>query len=163
MKKAIALSLPLALVLTACGGDDSSTPTTPPGPVPSIAGSYSGYWLVQFRRHHDGYSGSFYCNGSVTLAQSASGTLTGFTVVGDTCPPLSFDLTGGVDGQGAIRFTSGGPRPPVGQCPAAVGATYSGVVSGPSLSARASAEIECPGPGEGTHTFDYILQVYKSS
>jgi hypothetical protein len=162
MKKAIALTLPVALILAACGGDDT-TGSTPTGPVPSIAGSYGGYWLVQFRRHHDGYSGSFYCYGSVTLAQSASGTLTGFAVVNSSCPPSSFDLTGGVDAQGTIRFRSGGPQPPVGQCPAATGATYSGVVTGPSLSARASVELECPGPGEGTHTFDYILQAYKSS
>jgi hypothetical protein len=161
MKKATVLSLPLAFVLAGCGGDDT-TGSTPTVPVPSVAGSYSGYWLVQFRRLHDGYTGSFYCNGSVTLAQSASGTLTGFVVVGDTCPPLSFDLTGGIDGQGTIRFTSGGPRPPVGQCPSPAGVSYSGVVTGSSLSARASAQIECPGPGEGTHTFDYILQVYKS-
>ena len=159
MKKAIVF--PLLLILAACGGDDSTGPT--PVPVPSVAGSYSGYWLVQFRRHHDGYSGSFYCNSTLTLAQTTSGALTGFAVVGDTCPPLSFDLSGSVDAQGALRFTSGGPRPPVGQCPAAAGASYSGVVAGSQLSVRATAQIECPGPGEGTHTFDYILQAYKSS
>jgi hypothetical protein len=162
MKKAIAVFLPIALVLAACGGDDATGPTTTV-PVPSVAGTYSGYWLVQFRRLHDGYSGSFYCNGSMTIAQTANGSLTGFLVVSSSCPPSSFDLTGGVDAQGAIRFTSGGPRPPVGQCPSPTGATYSGVVTDTSLSARASVQLECPGPGEGTHTFDYILQVYKSS
>jgi hypothetical protein len=159
MKKAIVL--PLLLAAAACGGDNPTEPT--PGPIPSIAGSYGGYWLVQFRRHHDGFSGSFYCNSSVTLAQTATGGLTGFAVVGETCPPLSFDVSGSVNAQGALRFTSGGPKPPVGQCPAAVATIYSGVVAGSSLSVRATAQIECPGPGEGTHTFDYILQAYKSS
>jgi hypothetical protein len=37
------------------------------------------------------------------------------------------------------------------------------VVAASQLSVRATAQIECPGPGEGTHTFDYILQAYKSS
>ena len=159
MKKAIAFTL--VALLAACGGDETTTPT--PTNLPSVAGTYSGNWLVQFRRHHDGYGGSFYCYGTVTLAQSATGALTGFVVVGPSCPAQSFDLTGRVGEGGALTFTTGGPRPDVGQCPAPVGATYTGVVADRQLSARATVELSCPGPGEGPHTFDYILNVWSSS
>lgn len=159
MKKAIAIMF--VALLAACGGDETTSPT--PVNLPSVAGSYSGNWLVQFRRHSDGFSGSFYCYGTVTFAQSATGALTGFVVVGPSCPAASFELAGRVSAGGAVTFTSGGPRPDVGQCPAPVGATYTGVVADRQLSARATVELNCPGPGEGPHTFDYILNVWSST
>ena len=146
----------LALVLLAgCGSDSPTTVTN----LPNVAGTYTGYniWLVQFKRTSDGYSGAFNCNGSVTIVQSRAGQLSGFAVVSSPCPPLSFDLSGGVGPDGSVTFTTGGPRPSVGQCPAAVAATYAGLVSDKVLSARSSAYIFCPGPGEGPHHFDYIL------
>ena len=126
-----------------------------------MAGTYSASWQVQFQRHHDGYSGSFYCQGSITLVQSAGGSLSGFTVVSASCPALTFDLTGSVRPDASITLTTGGPRPPVGQCPAAVGATYNGLVTDRRISARATVELNCPGPGEGIHTFDYILDARR--
>jgi hypothetical protein len=149
------------LVLVGCGGD---SPTAPTVPVPGVAGRYEAWnmWQVQFFRTRDGFTGSFYCSGSLTLAQSGA-KLTGFVVVSAPCPPLSFDLTGAVTVDGSVSFTSGGPRPPEGQCPFPVGASYSGVVAGTQISLRATANLDCPGPGEGPHRFDYIITAYKSS
>ena len=146
----------LALVLLAACGSESPTTVTN---LPNVAGTYTGYniWLVQFKRTSDGYSGAFNCNGSVTIVQSRAGQLSGFAVVSSPCPPLSFDLSGGVGPDGSVTFTTGGPKPSVGQCPAAAAATYAGLVSDKVLSARSSADIFCPGPGEGPHRFDYIL------
>ena len=147
----------LALVLLAACGSDG--PTTTVTNLPNVAGTYTGYniWLVQFRRIHDGYSGAFNCNGSVTLVQSRAGQLSGFAVISAPCPPLSFDLAGSVASDGSVTFTTGSPRPSVGQCPAALSTMYAGLVSDKILSARSSTDIFCPGPGEGQHHFDYVL------
>ena len=149
------------LILVACGGD---SPTAPTVPVPSVAGRYEAWsmWQVQFFRTRDGFTGTFYCPGSLTLAQSGD-RLTGFAVVNEPCPPQSFDLTGSVTVDRGVSLTTGGPKPPEGQCPAAVGASYSGVVAGSQISLRATADLDCPGPGEGPHRFDYIITAYKSS
>jgi hypothetical protein len=159
--KALIPSAALLLTLVACGGD---SPTAPPVPVPSVAGRYEAWnmWQVQFFRTRDGFTGSFYCSGSLTLAQSGD-KLTGFAVVSDPCPPLSFDLTGSVTVDRGVSFTTSGPRPPEGQCPSPQGASYSGVVAGTQISLRATANLDCPGPGEGPHRFDYIITAYKSS
>lgn len=143
------------VVLAGCGSDSPTTVSS----LPNVAGTYNAYnmWLVQFRRFHDGYSGSFNCSGSVTIVQSRAGQLSGFAVVSAPCPQLSFDLTGSVAPGGSVTFTTGGPRPAVGQCPAALDTTYTGLVSDKVLSARSSADIFCPGPGEGQHHFDYVL------
>src|SRR5258706_12016051 len=108
----------LALVFLAGCGSDSPTAVTN---LPNVAGTYSGYniWLVQFKRTSDGYSGAFNCNGSVTLVQSHTGQLSGFAVVSSPCPPLSFDLSGGVGPDGSVTFTTGGPNPAGGPGPAA--------------------------------------------
>jgi hypothetical protein len=149
------------LVLAACGGDNPVAPTVP---VPVVAGRYEAWnmWQVQFFRTRDGFTGSFYCAGSLTLSQSRD-RLTGFAVVGDPCPPASFDLSGSVTVDGGLSFTTGGPRPSVGQCPSPVAASYSGVASGSQISLHATANLDCPGPGEGPHRFDYIITAYKSS
>jgi hypothetical protein len=96
-------------LLAACGSDSPTTVTS----LPNVAGTYNAYnmWLVQFRRFHDGYSGSFNCSGSVTIVQSRAGQLSGFAVVSAPCPQLSFDLTGSVASDGSVTFTTGGPRP----------------------------------------------------
>lgn len=160
MRRCVPCALSL-LILVACGGDNPSAPTIP---VPSVAGRYEAWnmWQVQFFRTRDGFTGSFYCAGSLTLAQSG-GRLTGFAVVSDPCPPLSFELTGSVTVDRGVSFTTGGPRPPVGQCPSPMGASYNGVAAGTQLSLRATADLDCPGPGEGPHRFDYIITAYKSS
>ena len=58
------------LFVVACGGD---SPTAPTVPVPSVAGHYEAWnmWQVQFYRTHDGFTGSFYCSGSLTLTTAA--------------------------------------------------------------------------------------------
>jgi hypothetical protein len=151
----------LLLFLVACGGDN---PTQPTAPVPNVAGRYEAWnmWQVQFFRTNDGFTGSFYCAGSLTLAQSGN-RLTGFAVVGEPCPPLSFDLSGAVTADRGLSFTTGGPKPPEGQCPSAVGASYGGVATETQISLHATASLDCPGPGEGPHRFDYIITAYKSS
>src|SRR5260221_1975042 len=137
----------LALVLLAACGSESPTTVTN---LPNVAGTYTGYniWLVQFKRTSDGYSGAFNCNGSVTIVQSRSGQLSGFAVVSSPCPPLSFYLSGGVRPDGSVTFTTGGPKPAVGQCPAAAAATYAGLISDKILSAPSSADIFFPRPRE---------------
>ncbi len=149
------------LILAGCGSD---SPTAPSVPIPSVAGRYEAWnmWQVQFFRTRDGFTGSFYCSGSVTLAQSGA-QVTGFAVVGEPCPPSSFDLTGTVTADRSLSLTTSGPRPPEGQCPSPVSASYAGVVAGNQVSLHAAANLDCPGPGEGPHRFDYIITAYKSS
>jgi hypothetical protein len=149
------LALLTLVLLVACGSDSPTTVTS----LPNVSGTYTGYniWLVQFKRTYDGYSGAFNCNGSVTIVQSRAGQLSGFAVISAPCPPLSFDLAGSVGSDGSVTFTTGGPRPSVGQCPAALATTYAGLVSEKVLSARSSTNLFCPGPGEGQHHFDYVL------
>lgn len=155
------------LLFSACGGE---SPFTPDVPTPTVTGTYSRYdmWLVQFVRNHDNYTGSFRCSGSITIATEApSGTgaaaISGYAVVGSPCPPQSFDLSGSVARDGSITFTSGGPRPPVGQCPVGSSVAYAGRVTGSQLSARGATPLDCPGPGEGLHQFTYVLDGYRNS
>ncbi len=150
--------------LTACGGDSLTTPTN----IPDVAGKYQGWptWTVQWLRSHDSATGTFTCDGSLTLSQGPSftggATLTGFVVVGAPCPPQSFELTGSVTADGSISFRTSGPKPPEGQCPAAADVQFSGIVHGHELSARGTANIDCPGPGEGPQRMDYILSAYRN-
>jgi len=153
------------LLLAACG--DSSVPTIP---VPNFAGSYGLQWQVQFHRNHDNFEGSYFCYGTLTMAQSSTGrgeaTLNGFVVIQGGCPQGTFDLTGSVRSNGAITLRTVGPRPNEGQCPFAMDTVYSGLVSEASggsytLSARATTLLNCPGPGEGEHRFDYVIQGWK--
>jgi hypothetical protein len=154
----------IAIVLVMAGCDDDGTTTPTPVHVPSVAGRYEAWnmWHLQFYRMNDGLTGSFYCPGSLTLAQSGS-RLTGFAVVSDPCPPSSFELSGSVTVDRGVSFTSSGPRPPEGQCPAPSAAAYSGVATETQISLRATVNLECPGPGEGPHRFDYIIVAYKQS
>jgi len=166
MKTRIAILATSLALVGGCGGDE---PTSSTPPLPSVAGTYSGYevWLVQFSREHDGYTGSFHCNGTITFTQSPTGALSGFIVVEQPCPPASFDLSGAVHADGSVTFTSGSPRPYEGQCPSAAAVTYTGTVAPyagsemKELSARGSTDVFCPGPGEGDHRFDYIFRGYR--
>jgi hypothetical protein len=155
----------LALLLGAGCGDDSS-PVRPSVPVPNVAGTYWAQWQVQFERSRDGFSGSYFCWGQLTISQSgaASGqaSLGGFSVVSGGCPQATFDLTGTIQADGTVRITTGGPRPNEGQCPVAPAASYEGVWANTNLSARATATINCPGPGEGQHRFDYIVTASRN-
>jgi len=162
MRAQLLCAASIGVALAACNGESPTTPS--PVVVPSVAGRYEAWnmWQVQFYRMSDGFTGSFYCPGSLTLAQSGS-RLTGFAVVSDPCPPLSFELSGSVTADRGVSFTSSGPRPAQGQCPAPTGAAYGGVATGSQISLRATVNLECPGPGEGPHRFDYIITGYKQS
>jgi hypothetical protein len=100
----------------------------------------------------------------MTLAQGAtigsSAPLTGFGVVTAPCPSLTFTLTGTVNADGTVSFTTDGPRP-LG-CPAKT-ATYSGLFTTRQLSARGSTSIDCSGVTEGTHRFDYVITAFKNN
>lgn len=152
----------VTIALVACNDDSPTTPN--PVTVPSVAGRYEAWnmWQVQFYRMNDGFTGSFYCSGSLTLVQSGS-RLTGFAVVSDPCPPSSFELNGAVTADRGVAFTSSGPRPSQGQCPAPREAAYSGVATESQVSLHAAVNLDCPGPGEGPHRFDYIIAAYKQS
>lgn len=163
-KPSIAAAL-LALLI-GCGGDDDFV--TGPRVPPNVAGTYSSsaLWLIQVVRVNDTFTTSFNCQGTITLSQSGSGTtgvasLSGFAVVGAPCPPLSFPLAGSVRSDGTIAFTTGGPRPPVGPCPPANDAEYTGLATTTNISARAAATVQCPEFGE--HRFSYIVSARKTS
>jgi hypothetical protein len=153
------VSLALSALVALGGCDDG--PSAPTQPIPSVAGTYYATWQLQFHRNRDGFSGSFQCYGTVTLAQSPArdntATLSGFAVVGAPCPAQSFDLRGTMELSGAVRITTGAPRPPQGQCPGAAATQYEGVVTERDLALRASLEVNCPGPGEGMHRWDVII------
>jgi hypothetical protein len=155
----LAVALSAAGLLTACG--DEAVISAPTPQVPAIAGIYSAFrpWVHQVYRVSDGFITSFSCSGSITLAQQPSGTgiatVTGFAVVGAPCPPLSFDLAGTVTADGAVRFISGGPKPPEGPCPGGANVEYTGAVTGRTLSARGVTTVQCPEYGE--HRFTYIF------
>jgi len=157
-------ALVLSLGLAACGSD---TPTAPPPALPSVAGTWGVQWLVQFERARDGFSGSYYCWGSMTLSQSAtagqSATLDGFTVIQSGCPQGTYDVTGTLRPDGSMTLTTAGPRPNEGQCPVAETAHYDGQVSNNVYSGRAAETVNCPGPGEGDHSFNYVMTAYKNT
>lgn len=161
------LARPLALILTlglaACGDDG---PTAPPRPLPNVSGSWGMQWLVQFHRTRDGFEGQYYCFGSMTLSQSAtaddSAALSGFSVVLSGCPQGTFDVTGTLRPDGMVEIATVGPRPNEGECPFVPAANYSGQVANNVLSARAEETVNCPGPGEGPHVFNYVVTAYKN-
>jgi hypothetical protein len=157
------IALILALGLVACGGDG---PTAPPRPLPAVAGTWGVQWLVQFERTRDGFSGSYYCWGSMTLSQSAtageSAALSGFTVIQSGCPQGTFDVGGTLRPDGSMTLTTAGPRPSQGQCPVVEAARYAGQVSNNVYSGRADETVNCPGAGEGEHRFNYVMTAYKN-
>jgi hypothetical protein len=172
MMKKIASILGL-VTLAACGSDTNPVGPSITVPVPNVAGVYKGGYtsglLVQWARQGDGVTGSFTCGASLTLSQATASdgqaNLTGFLVIGAPCPPQSYDVRGFVYSDGSIRIFSGGAKPPQGQCPAVASVEYKGIVVSrqyvTDLSARGSANIDCPGPGEGLHRLDYILSLQK--
>jgi len=157
-----------SLIVGACG-DSEETPSTGPssGAIPQVAGIYTGssFWVHQVLRTSDGFMKSFTCSGSLTLTQrpgisGSSDQIQGFAVVSSPCPPISFDLSGSVAGDGSIQFVSGGPKPPEGPCPAAPTVTYTGGIFDRRLNVRGSATVTCPEFGE--HKFTYIISAFKS-
>ncbi len=163
------LAVALALSLVACGGDNAVAPTAPsPAPsLPDLTGSWGVTWTVQFVRQSDGLNGEYHCYGSLTLSQNrttgSAATLSGFAIVNpDPCPLGTFDVSGSVRPNGEVDLRTVGPRPPEGQCPFVDSAAYSGVVDESGrLRARAEQVVDCPGEGEGTHTFNYILSARR--
>lgn len=158
------VALLLALGLGACG--DDAGPTAPPPSLPAMAGSWGVQWYVQFERTRDGFSGSYYCWGTITLSQSASAgtsaSLEGFTVIQSGCPQGTWDASGSIRPDGTVALSTVGPRPNAGQCPVVEDAAYSGQVSNNVLSARAEETVSCPGAGEGEHRFNYVMTAYKN-
>jgi hypothetical protein len=148
MKAKGTTGLALLLLLTACGSD---APTTEPVPVPSLAGTFSStVWLTQFNRTHDGYSGSWSCSGSMTLAQEpGSSSFTGFAVVGAPCPGVSFELAGTVTPGGAITMLTRGPRPGAGTCPLPPPSTYTGTITGNTPVRAHDRDRRLPRPRRG--------------
>jgi hypothetical protein len=152
------------LMLAACGGSDNDvTSPTPPPNVPSLTGNYSSLnWLTQFNRTRDGYSGSWNCSGSMTLAQEpGSDKFTGFAVVGSPCPAVSFELSGSVTPGGAVTILTRGPRPGAGTCPLPPASTYTGLFQNNGISARTQVRVDCPGELEGEYTFNQIITARK--
>jgi hypothetical protein len=70
---------------------------------------------------------------------------------------VSFDLSGSVTPGGAVTFITRGPRPGSGTCPLPPPSTYTGTLTGNTLSARTTVKVDCPGPGEGEYTFNQIV------
>ena len=151
----VAVLLPV-LAIAACGDDKPNSPTPAPSTTPTITGTWTTSMLVQFRREHDGYAGSFACPGQMTLTQTGS-TVQGFVVVNPPCGASSFEVTGTVQPNSDVTLTGAGPRPGAGQCPAPTALNYEGLLTATQVSVRASTTLNCPGAGEGVHRFDYIL------
>jgi hypothetical protein len=128
-------------------------------------------WITKFKRTHDGYSGYFYCDGSITIVQApGSSRITGFAEVGGppsswACPPNSFSVTGTIEAGNAISFVTRGPQPPVGPCPTPGETTFTGWIDFPKgrlrLHARGTVKVVCPGAGEGEYSFDQIIDGFK--
>jgi len=162
---AFAIAIPLALGLSACGGDgESPTSATPP---PEVAGRYSLTWTLQVLRKSDGFQKQFTCFGAMTLtAGSASGSTTalgGFATVTSSCPPESYELQGSIGSGGVIEFTTNGPKPPEGPCPGGKNVRFSGQITGSGtsrfVSARGVTGVTCPGFGE--HDLTYLISASK--
>ncbi len=154
--------------LAACGGDSESptTPSQPSASYPSMQGLWtnSQMWLTQFNRTRDNFNGSYTCPGQLTITHDTSRPgFSGFAVVSQPCPPLSFDLTGTISADRAVRITMAGPRPGAGSCPQFPSSTYTGSLVGSTLSLRAGATVACPGELEGEYTFSIIVTAYKSA
>jgi hypothetical protein len=162
-KTITACGLAVALLASGCGDDNSSRPTAPNPPVLSsnLSGTYGVSWLMQVLRTSDGFMTSFNCSGSMTLQQSGSGELSGFSVVGSPCPAVSYPLRGRVSSDGSIEFLTGGPKPPQGPCPGVQETSYTGIVTGGTrISARGVGTVRCPEFGE--HVFTYIVSANKN-
>jgi len=158
---AVALAVPLALGLAACGGDTNPASATPP---PSVAGAYYAQWTLQVLRKSDGFQKQFQCSGRLTLVQGAgSASVSGFAVVESGCTPESYDLTGKIQEGGVIEFTTDGPKPPEGPCPGGKGVRFTGQVTTTDsyslLSVRGVTTVTCPQYGE--HEFSYLISASK--
>ena len=157
----VAVLLPV-LAIAACGDDNGgpNSPTPSASPAPTITGTWTTSMLVQFRREHDGYAGTFTCPGQMTLTQTGS-AFRGFVVINPPCGASSFDVTGTVQPNAEVTLVGNGPRPGAGQCPAPSNITYTGLLTGTQLSVHSAANVNCPGEGEGMHRFDYVLTGFK--
>lgn len=159
-----AVILPM-LMLAACddgNGGPTAPSVPPPSPAPSVTGTWSTSLLVQFRRTHDGYSGTYTCPGQMTLTQ-INNSFRGFMVINPPCGASSTEVSGSVQPNGDVSLTAAGPRPGAGTCPAPSTLTYSGLMTVTQISVRATANVDCPGEGEGMHRFDFILTGFRSS
>jgi hypothetical protein len=166
LRKKVATTLAVLLPLVACGGDSESPTgaTGTPASYTSMAGLWNGTWLTQYNRTRDNYNGSYQCPGQLTITHDATkASFSGFAVVSAPCPPLSFNLTGSIDANKAVRITMAGPRPGSGTCPQFPASTYTGSLVGNTLSVRAAATVNCPGELEGDYDFNIILTAYKSA
>lgn len=151
----------LGMALAAVGCGDDASPTRAAVPAVNVSGKWvasSDFWTLQVYRIDDGFTTSFRCGGSMTLTQDGT-RLSGFAVVGYPCAPISFDVTGTVDGGGAISLETGGPPPTEGPCPGGENVEYSGQVQGSQLSARGVTVVDCPTYGE--HRFTYLISGWK--
>ena len=168
-RTAIARSLIICFVASAvaCGSDPAPTTTPTAIAPPNLAGTWSpsgAFWTLQVLRLSDNFQKAFTCNGTMTLSQGPSiagtATLSGFVVVSAPCAPISFDLTGSVQSNGAVSFTTGGPPPTEGPCPGGTNVSYTGQFASARLSARGVTNVECP--EFGTHTFTYLISAFHN-
>ncbi len=151
------------LALAACGSDSSTSASAVPS-YPSLQGVWYANWTTQYNRTRDNYNGSYQCPGQLTINHDPrKSTFTGFAVVSQPCPPLSFDLSGTIDSSKGVHITMAGPRPGAGTCPQFPVSGYTGSLVDPALSLRANATVNCPGTLEGEYTFSILLSARKTS
>jgi hypothetical protein len=115
-------------------------------------------WLLQVLRASDNFQTSFTCNGTMTITQvTGSYSFSGFMVSTGPCEPVTLDVTGSFQPNGAVTFTAHAPRPPQGPCPSVRDVSFSGIITNANrlLSARGVARVQCPQLGE--HTFTYVV------
>jgi hypothetical protein len=160
-----AVILPMLLLAACDDGNDNDLPTAPAvpaSPAPSVTGTWSTSLLVQFRREHDGYAGTYTCPGQMTLTQT-NNSFRGFMVINPPCGATSTEVSGSVQPNGDVSLTGAGPRPGAGTCPPPPTLTYAGLMTTNQISVRATSNVDCPGEGEGRHRFDFILTGFRSS
>lgn len=156
----------VAASLAACGGDSPTGPSTPAQTFPSVAGTYSVTWTTQYNRTRDNYNGQFFCYGTMTLTQEGNATaFKGFSVINSNCPALTADLSGTITPGGEVVFSTGGPKPAGGPCPAPPTTSFTGGFtssgSGMQVNAKGIAKVNCPGELEGEYVFTQLVSASR--
>jgi hypothetical protein len=88
----------LALLVSACGGSDSSGPSDPPAPL-NVAGSWNATWANM----NGGGSSCFVTGGQLNISQSVANFTGTYTVQHFVCDGFDFGATSGTIVNGTLN------------------------------------------------------------